>query len=127
MNYLEKSSTTKAEIISAFKSVMSGYAAHSNEDMNETLAAMCPEFKATKSFQMSQSKSMYVVNYGLSPYFKSVLKTNIHKADFLVYSSYESLNHVTKCMCVVGTLLKIKYKLDITIPLSLNTEHILTC
>ena len=106
---------------------MSGYAAHSNEDMNETLAAMCPEFKATKSLQMSQSKSMYVVNYGLSPYFKSVLKTNIHKADFLVYSSYESLNDVTKCMCVVGTLLKIKYKLDITIPLSLNTEHILTC
>ena len=101
MNYLEKSSATKAEIISAFKSVMSGYAAHSNEDMNETLAAMCPEFKATKSLQMSQSKSMYVVNYGLSPYFKSVLKTNIHKADFLVYSSYESLNDVTKCMCVV--------------------------
>ena len=27
-------------------------------------------------------------------------------------------------MCVVGTLLKIKYKLDIKIPLSLNTEHI---
>ena len=61
-----------------------------NEDMNEILAAMFPEFEATKSFQMSWSKSMYVVNHGLAPYFKSVLKTNLHKADFLVYSFDES-------------------------------------
>ena len=61
---------------------MSGYFARSNEDMNETLAATFPEFEATKSFQMSRSKFVYVVNHGLAPYFKSVLKTNLHKADF---------------------------------------------
>ena len=92
--HLEKSSATKAEIIWTLKSVMSGYSARSNEDMNETLAAMFPEFEATKSFQMSRSKSMYVVNHGLAPYFKSVLKTNLYKADFLVYSFDESLNDV---------------------------------
>ena len=45
---------------------MSGYSARSNEDMNETLAAMFPEFEATKSFQMSRSKSMYVVIHSLA-------------------------------------------------------------
>ena len=72
--HLEKSSATKAEIIWTFKSVMNGYSAHSNEDMNETLAAMFPEFEATKSFQMSRSKSMYVVNHGLANYGSQNLK-----------------------------------------------------
>ena len=82
--HLEISSATKAEIIWTLKSVMSCYSARSNEYMNETLVAMSPEFEATKSFQMNRSKSMYVVNPGLAPYFISVLKTNPHKADFLV-------------------------------------------
>ena len=51
--HLEKSSATKAEIIWTLKSVMSGHSARSNDDMNETLAAVFPEFEATKLFQMS--------------------------------------------------------------------------
>ena len=94
--HLENSSATKAEIIWTWKSVMSGYSACSNEDMNETLAAMFPEFEATKSFQMSRSKSVYVVNHGFVPYFKSVLKTNLHKTDFLWYSFDKSLTDVTQ-------------------------------
>ena len=50
------------------------------------LAAVFPEFEATKSFQMNPSKSMYIT---------SVLKTNLHKADFLVYS-LASLSDATK-------------------------------
>ena len=80
--YLEKSIATKAEINWTLKLVMSGYSGHSNEDMNESLAAVFREFEATKSFQMSRSKPMYVVNHGLASYFKSFLKTNLHKADF---------------------------------------------
>ena len=45
--HLEMSSAMKADIIWT----LSGYSAHSNEDMNETLAAMFPKFEATKSFQ----------------------------------------------------------------------------
>ena len=82
--HLDKLSGTKAEIIWALKSVMSCSSAHSNMYMNETLAAMFPEFGPTKLFQMSRSKSsMYVVNHGLAPYFKSVLKRNLHKAGYL--------------------------------------------
>ena len=71
---LEKSSATKPEIIWILKSVMSGYSARSNEDMNETLVTMFPEFEATKSFQMSRSKFMYVVNHGLANYGNQNLK-----------------------------------------------------
>ena len=84
--HLEKSGGTKAEIICSLKPVMSGYCACSNKDMNETLAAMFPEFEATKSFQMSRLKSMYGQYHGLALYFKSVLKTNLHKTDVLLYS-----------------------------------------
>ena len=99
--------------------------------MNETLAAMFPEFGPTKLFQMSRSKSsMYVVNHGLAPYFKSVLKRNLHKAGYLGHWFDESLNDVTQ---TTEMDLHVRYwdptewKLDITIPLSLDTEHIGTC
>ena len=46
---------------------------------------------------MNRSKSsMYVVNHGLAPYFKSVLKRNPHKAGFLRHSFDDSLNDVTQ-------------------------------
>ena len=87
--HLENLKAAKAEIIWTLKSVMSGYFARSKEDMNETLAAMFPEFEAIKSFHMSRSKSMYDVNHGLVPYFKLFLKTNLLKGD-------ENLNDVTQ-------------------------------
>ena len=94
-------------------------------DKNDTLAAMFPEFEATKSFQISLSKSMYLVNYGLAPYFKSVFKTNLHNADFLVYTFDEILNDVTQ---TTEMDLHVSYwKLVIMIPLSLDMEHIWTC
>ena len=63
--HLEKWKATKTEKICTLKSVMSSYSAHSNEKMNEILAAMFLKFEATKSFQMSRSKFMYVLNHGL--------------------------------------------------------------
>ena len=58
--HLEKSN--EAEIIWTLKSVVrSGYSACSSEDMNETLAAKFPKFEATKSFQMSRSKSICIL------------------------------------------------------------------
>ena len=42
--HLEKPSAAKTEIIWTLKSVTSDYSGHSIEDMNETLAAMFPEF-----------------------------------------------------------------------------------
>ena len=84
--HLEKQNATKAEIIWSLKSVLSGFSNRSIDDMNETFATMSPECETARSFQMGRTKATYVVNHGLAPYFKSILKSNLLKADFLVYS-----------------------------------------
>lgn len=75
---------------------MSGFSARSCDDMSQTLAAMYPEVEEVKSFQMSQTKATCVINHGLAPYFKSLLKGDLPKTDFLVYSFNESLNDATQ-------------------------------
>ena len=64
--------------------------------------------------------------------FNSALKTNLHKADFLVCSFDESLNDVTQTTKIdlyvrYWDAIENRVKLDITILLSLDTEHIRTC
>lgn len=72
--HLEHSSTTRAEIIWTLKSVMSGFSTRSSDDMSQTLCAMYPNVDEIKSFQMGRTKATYVINHGLAPYFKSLLK-----------------------------------------------------
>ena len=94
--YVESTSTARAEIVWTLKSVLSGFSTRASDDMSQTLAAMYPEIEELKSFQMSRTKAMYVVNHGLAPYFKSLLKNDLLKTDFLVYSFDESLNDATQ-------------------------------
>ena len=69
--------SVRAEIIWTMKSVMGGYSIHSNNDLSLTFAVMFPKLKRT--FNMARTKSMYVINHGLAPYFnKSLLKTGIY-------------------------------------------------
>ena len=76
--------------------MLSGFSARSCDDMSQTLTALYPEIDELKSFQMSRTKATYVVNHGLAPYFKSPLKNDLLKTDFLVYSFDESLNDATQ-------------------------------
>ena len=84
----------RAEIIWALESVMSGYSVSSNDDLSPTFAAMFPEFKRT--FNMARTKSLYVINHGLAPYFKSLIKTSIDRPDIFSFSFDESLNEATQ-------------------------------
>ena len=83
--HLKNTNTARAEIVWTLKSVLSGFSARSCDDMSQTLTAMYPEIHELKSFQMSRTKATYVVNHGLAPYFKSLLKNDLLKTDFLVY------------------------------------------
>jgi len=38
---------------------------------------MFPDSKTAKSFSMARTKSMYAINHGLSPYFKSLLDESL--------------------------------------------------
>ena len=47
-------------------------------------------------FSMGCTKSMYVINHGLAPFFKSQLTDDFEKSDIHVFSFGESLNDVTQ-------------------------------
>ena len=74
---------------------MSGYSIRSNYDLFETFSAMFPEFRSVKLFSMARTKSMYVVNHGIAPYFKFLLEADIEKSNMLSLSFDESLNEAT--------------------------------
>jgi hypothetical protein len=88
--------TVNAEIIWILKGVMSGYSIRSNDDLYETFSAMFPELKSLKNFNLARTKSMYVINHGLSPHFKSLLDDSLKKSDIYIFSFDESLNDATQ-------------------------------
>ena len=94
--HLYNSDTIKAEIIWTLKSVMDGFSVRSNDELNETLSAMFPDSEIAGSFSMARTKSMYAINHGIYPYFKSLLLSSLSQSNIHVYSFDESLNNVTQ-------------------------------
>ena len=90
------SSSLKAEIVWALKSVMSGYSNNSSSDMNVTFQKMFPDSNIAKQYQMGPDKLKYIVNWGLAPYFKDLLIEDISKAKYLSVGFDESLNKITQ-------------------------------
>ena len=72
------------------KNIMTGYSVRSNDDLSLTFAAMFHEL--TRTFNMARTKSMCVINHGLAPYFKSLLKTSVDRSDIFSFLFDESLN-----------------------------------
>ena len=90
--HLYNSDTIKAEIIWTLKSVMDGFSVRSNDELNETLSAMFPDSNIAGSFSLARTKSMYAINHGIYPYFKSLLLSSLSQSNIHVYSFDESLN-----------------------------------
>ena len=42
--------------------------------------AMCPDSKIVKDFKLGHLKLMFIVNYGIAPYFKGFLNAKLKKA-----------------------------------------------
>ena len=94
--HLHNSDTIKTEIIWTLKSVMDGFSVQSNNELNETLSAMFPDSKIAASFSIARTKSMYAINHGIDPYFKSLLLSILSQSNIHVYSFDESLNNITQ-------------------------------
>ena len=90
------SDTIKAEIIWTLKSEMDGFSVRSNDELNKTLPAMFPDSKIAGSFSLARTKSMYAINHGIYPYFKSLLLSSLSQSNIHVYSFDESLNNITQ-------------------------------
>ena len=61
------------------KSVLSGYSNSSRDDIANTFKAMCTDSQIAKDFKLGRLKLMYIVNYGIAPYFKQLLDVKLKK------------------------------------------------
>ena len=57
---------------------------------------MFPDSEIAKSFQLGPTKSKYLTNFGIAPYYKSVLLDRIKESPCFVILYDESLNPVTQ-------------------------------
>ena len=116
--HLYNSDTIKAEIIWTLKSVMDGFYVRSNDELNEALSAMFPDSKVAGSFSMARTKSMYYLNHGIYPYFKSLFLSILSQSNIHVYSFDENLNNITqtcemdlyvRCLDIACSQVKVRY------------------
>ena len=75
---------------------MSDYSIRPNDNLTETLSAMFPQCKSIRNFNLARTESMYAVNHGIGPFFKSLLYGKLKRSVFHVYCFDESLAEVTQ-------------------------------
>ena len=85
-------SQLKAEAWWAFNVVNNNYSYSSNTDNAFVFRQMYPDSYIAQNFQMSETKTMYVINHGISPYLESLVTRRIRKSKDYVLLFDESLN-----------------------------------
>ena len=90
------SEVVKAEIVWTLFSVVRGFSNNSTKDIHSTFETMFPDSIISSSFQLGPDKLKYMTNWGIAPYVKEQLRNNIDKAEYVVVSFDESLNHTTQ-------------------------------
>ena len=83
-----------AEIRYALKVVMSHSSFRSCEDINELFQAMFTDSVIASKFHLGKTKCMYTICYGIAPYFKKVLESQIRLSPFFSVCFDESLNSI---------------------------------
>ena len=99
------SEKTKDEIIWAIKTVTAGYSNNSSAQISSVFQNMFPDSKIARSFQLGPDKLRYMVNFGIAPYFKSLLVKRLNETDCYVISFDESLNDMTQS-CEMDLLIR---------------------
>ena len=73
--------------------------------MHSTFEPMFPDSAIASSIKLGPDKLKYMTNWGIAPYAKEQLRNNIDKAEYVVVSFDESLNHTTQS-CQMDLLLR---------------------
>ena len=79
--------SAKAEIIGTLiwgQFIMGGCSVCFNDDLNHTFAAMFAEFEIVTNFGLARTKSVYVINCGLAPYFKRLVNLISEKSGYFI-------------------------------------------
>ena len=72
----------KAEILQAPKTVGSNFSFASANGDGDRFRQMFPDSNIAKGFSQNETKMMYVIKFGLSPYFKESLKNDFYSKAF---------------------------------------------
>ena len=94
-NILCQTNLSNCEIIWILKCVLSGVSVQFNDDIGETFSAMFLDINF-KDFSLNRTKSMYVINHDLAPYFQTLFIDALAKSEIHVYSFEESLDDSTQ-------------------------------
>ena len=93
-NYLSKDETTRAEIIWSLSVVWYHLTLVSGGKSVDSMKLMFPDSEIAKSIKLSRSKLAYTIVYGLGPYFKSLLSSQIKESKYFCTVFDESLNKI---------------------------------
>ena len=88
--------STIPEIIWILKTILMGHSMCLNDDLGRTFTAMFLQHKSLYNFNLASTKSMYVINLGLAPFFKFMFSDSLQKSNIHVFCFDESLNKVTQ-------------------------------
>ena len=92
-DYVLRKEQHKAEIFWALKIIMSHFSYSSAEDICDIFRVMFHDSAIAKKMKCGPTKLSYIVAFGIAPYFKQLLLSELQKAPCFVLSFDESLNH----------------------------------
>ena len=95
---VQSSDVPKAEVLWVLKNVSCHYSYHSSEKINRLFQAMFPDSSIASNFQCGETKTAYIAAYGLAPFFKNQLVSQINSLSMpqFVYMFDESLCKATQ-------------------------------
>ena len=80
-----------AEVLWSIKCIDSHYSYHSNEHISDTFQTMFPDSVIASKFSCGETKSSYLIRYGIGPYMKTLLQHRVKEDDYVLLFD-ESLN-----------------------------------
>lgn len=87
---------TDAEILWVLDVILSKYSLNSCSNKNELFATMFKDSKIAQSFKCGSTKCSYIINFGLAPYFLSLLEQSLKDTPYHVRCFDESYNNSIK-------------------------------
>ena len=90
------SEVVKSEIVWTLFSVARRFSNNFAQDIHSTFETMFPDSTIAFSFQLAPDKLKCMANWGIALYVKERLRNNINKAEYVVVSFDEGLNHTTQ-------------------------------
>ena len=92
--YMSSDAVLSAEINWAIKCITSHYSCHSSSGTDKLFRTMFPDSQIAQQFQCGPTKVMYLICYGLAPYFRDRLFSKLGPDTPYVVSFDESLNRI---------------------------------